>query len=382
MTISENRPTTAFIDLGNLACNLRSIRQFIGPQTKCLAVVKANAYGHGAVECSRRLSREGIDWFGVALPEEGIELRRAGIEEPILVLGGFWPGQEHLILEYRLVPVVWDAEQAALLDKASAIRRTVSEFHVKIDTGMGRIGVRHDNVSRLAERLRSLRHVKLSGLMTHFAAADDPEQNQFTQLQIARFDAAVAEFERHGHDPVCHDLANSPGAFAFPSSRRSMVRLGGVLYGLCRDVLPPNVDRPILKPVLSLRSRISHLKSVPAGETLGYGRTFETGRDSLIASVPIGYADGVPRSLSNKGHFLVGGEFAPIVGRISMDWTLIDVTDISGVETGSEVIVIGSSGANVIEAEDVARSTGTISYEITCRISGRVTREYTCENLR
>jgi alanine racemase len=210
--------------------------------------------------------------------------------------------------------------------------------------------------------------------MTHFASADDLAANGFTDLQISRFYDAVTIFERAGFSPTYLDLANSPGAIAHPNSRGNMVRLGGILYGLGDDILPKNIEKPQLKPVLSLRSRVSNLKNVPKGESLGYGRTFATGRDSLIAAVPIGYHDGYPRPLSNRSRVIVNGVYAPVVGTISMDWTLVDVTDVPNVRIGDEVILIGESGNCRIAAEDLAGILGTISYEITCGINRRVPR--------
>lgn len=370
------RPTFSTIDLDNLAFNLRSVREFIGDDVKCLAVVKADAYGHGAVECSRRLAREGIDWLGVAIPEEGVELRNAGIEKPILVLGSFWPGQENAIISSQLTPVVYTTEQAQLLDTAARNAGQIVGYHVKIDTGMGRIGVRYDAARALAEALATFGNIRLDGMMTHFAAADDLGQNVFTNEQIDKFDSVVETFRELGFDPTYIDLANSPGAVAHPNSRRKLVRLGGVLYGLGGDVLPREIDKPELRPVLSLTSSIAYIKDVPVGETLGYGRTFRTERASRIASIPIGYADGYARSLSNVARVIVNGNLAPTVGRISMDWTLIDVTDVLDAKIGDKVTLIGSEGGSSVLAEELAAATGTISYEITCRISDRVSRVF------
>lgn len=370
------RPTFSTIDLDNLAFNLRSVREFIGDDVKCLAVVKADAYGHGAVECSRRLAREGIDWLGVAIPEEGVELRNAGIEKPILVLGSFWPGQENAIISSRLTPVLYTTEQARLLDTAARNAGQIVGYHVKIDTGMGRIGVRYDAARALAEALATFGNIRLDGMMTHFAAADDLGQNVFTNEQIDKFDSVVETFRELGFDSTYIDLANSPGAVAHPNSRRKLVRLGGVLYGLGGDVLPREIDKPELRPVLSLTSSIAYIKDVPVGETLGYGRTFRTERASRIASIPIGYADGYARSLSNVARVIVNGNLAPTVGRISMDWTLIDVTDVLDAKIGDKVTLIGSEGGSSVLAEELAAATGTISYEITCRISDRVSRVF------
>ncbi len=367
------RPTKATIDLDALSFNLRSVRSFIGHDVKVMAVVKADGYGHGAVECARRLSREGVDWFAVALPEEGLELRQAGICEPILCLGSFWSGQESLIIEHRLTPVIFELEKAELLN-AEALRRGKSvDIHVKIDTGMGRVGVRYDNVSEFVSRLTEWSSLNVDGLMTHFAVADDLNSD-FTEQQIERFDISVEAFRKSGYDPTYIDLANSPGAIAHPDSRRNLVRLGGLLYGLGGDVLPGGIEKPELLPVMSITSEIALIKSVPAGESIGYGRTFFTERDSLIASVPIGYHDGFARNLSNRASVIVNGQVVQVVGRVSMDWITLDITDIKGCKVGTPVTIIGSDQTISIKAEDLARILSTISYEITCGISKRVRR--------
>ena len=372
----SQRPTWAEINLDNLAFNFHSVKSFIGNGPKLMAVVKADAYGHGAVECAKRLQEEGVDWFGVALPEEGIELRKAGIRKLILCLGGFWDGQETLALSYSLTPVIFQIEKAAALNAAAASRGTDVSIHVKIDTGMGRVGVRFDNVVEFADALKLLPHLRVEGLMTHFAAADDLAQTDFTNLQMARFNTAVSVFRERGFTPAYLDLANSPGAIAHPGSRSNLVRLGGVLYGLGGDVLPHGIAKPELKPVMSLHTRIAHLKTVPTGETVGYGRTFTAENDSIIATIPIGYQDGYCRTLSNVSRAIVGGHYAPVAGRVSMDWTTLDVTAVEGVQVGDEVVLIGEQGGLTVTAEELAGSTNTISYEITCGINRRVPRLY------
>jgi alanine racemase len=208
--------------------------------------------------------------------------------------------------------------------------------------------------------------------MTHFAAAENPVEHAFTELQIERFNDAYNTFRSAGHSPTWIDLANSPGAIRYPDSRGNLVRLGGALYGLLDDILPRDADQPVLKPILSLRSRIADMKLIAAGETLGYGRTFATERDSKIALVPIGYADGYPRALSNQGKAVIDGQIVPIVGRISMDWILVDVTLLSNSRIGDEVTLIGAN----IKAADIASLVGTIGYEITCGLTARVPRIY------
>lgn len=376
METEGQRPTWALIDLDALASNFRWVRGRVAAGVRVMAVVKANAYGHGAARCARRLAAEGADWFGVALPEEGLELRRAGITQPVLSLGGFWEGQERLCLGERIVPVVYRLDMIEALDRAAGEAGTVADVHLKVDTGMGRLGVRYDELGQFADALRPFRNVRVDGVMTHFAAADDPDQNCFTDEQVARFRRAVGLLRERGHNPTFEDLANSAGTFAHPAAWGNMVRPGGVLYGLWRDILPPAPEAPPLLPVMSLRTRVTLVKRVHPGETLGYGCTFEAARDMLVATVPVGYADGYARALSNRGRVIVRGMYAPVVGRISMDLTLVDVTDVAGVAVGETVTMLGADGALAVPAEDVARTAGTLSYEITCGVSARVPRRF------
>ena len=373
------RPTWAEINLNNLAANFKKIRERVSPAARVMAVVKANAYGHGAVECARRLAREGADWFGVALPEEGIELREAGISQPVLCLGGYWPGQAALCIQQRLTPVVYRVDMIESLNRAAANASVVVDVHVKVDTGMGRLGVRFDQLNEFVAALEPFRNVRIDGLMTHFAAADDAACQPLTRDQIQRFDDAVGIFGEHGYRPTHLHLANSAGIFGHRESWGNMVRPGGVLYGLWRDVLPLSISNAELLPVMSVHSRISLLKWVPPGETIGYGCTFEASRKSLIATLPIGYHDGYMRGLSNRAHVIVRGMYAPVVGRVSMDLTLIDVTNVPGVEIDDEVMLLGTNSQNPelrITAEDLARISGTLSYEVTCGVSERVPRVY------
>ncbi|MCC7308394.1 MAG: alanine racemase [Acidobacteria bacterium] len=373
------RPTFARIDLDNLAFNLRSVRQFIGENIRCMAMVKANAYGHGAVECSRRLEKEGVEWFAAATLEEALELRDAGLRKRILCLGGFYSGQENAGLAVRITPAVFTIDAAKRLDRAAAERGETAAVHIKIDTGMGRVGVPFGNISEFADRLAELQNIEVEALMTHFAAADDLTENSFTARQAAQFDEAAAVFRDRGFQPAFIDLANSPGAIAHPTSRADMVRLGGVLYGLSGDVLPAGIEKPEIRPVLSLRTELAQVKHVARGTSIGYGRTFVATRESLIGTAPIGYGDGIRRSLAANGRAIVNGSVAPIVGRVSMDWITLDLTAVPDVSLGDAVTLIGSDGENSITAEDVARDAGTISYEITSGISARVPRRYAAE---
>ena len=272
--------------------------------------------------------------------------------------------------------MIYQLDRARSLDRVAKERGTIAAIHVKIDTGMGRIGVRYDEVAAFAESLKRCEHLRVEGMMTHFAAADDLRQNAFTSLQVERFSDAVRVFRSFGHNPAYLDLANSPGAVAHPDARGNMVRLGGVLYGLGGDVLPSGIEKPELRPVLALKTRVAFIKKIHAGETVGYSRTYTADREVLTATLPIGYQDGYNRLLSNKGRVIIRGHYAPVIGRISMDWTIADVSAIPGVQESDEVVLIGSSDGAHIAAEDVARAIGTISYEVTCAVDRRVERVF------
>ncbi|MEP6569315.1 MAG: alanine racemase [Acidobacteriota bacterium] len=370
------RPTWTEIDLEALAANFRIVKAKVGSAVNVMGVVKANAYGHGAVECARRLQHEGADWFGVALPEEGIELRNAGISKPVLCLAGFWSGQENACLQQKLTPVVYRLDMIEAFDRAARERGVVADVHVKIDTGMGRLGVRFDNVVEFAAAVKNFRNIRVDGLLSHFAAADEPSCGPLTDDQIRRFENSVAAFREHGLEPTYQHLANSAAVFGQPAARGNMVRPGGVLYGLWRDTLAPEDRYVNLQPVMSLHSRITLLKWVPQGETVGYGCTFEASRKTLVATIPIGYDDGYMRALSNRGHAIIRGVYATVIGRISMDLTLIDVTNVPDVQTEDQVILMGREGDLSVTAEEIAKTAGTLSYEITCGISDRVPRVY------
>lgn len=373
------RPTWAEIHLDNLAANFKQIKTLVSPAARIMAVVKADAYGHGAVECARTLASEGADWFGVAIPEEGIQLRAAGVTQPVLCLGGFWNGQAAECIQQKLTPVVYRLDMIESLNQAALEAGVVVDAHLKIDTGMGRLGVRYDELSDFAEQLTRFRNVRIDGLMSHLAAADDASCQPLTREQIQRFDQAAATMRQLGFHPTYLHLSNSAAIYGHRAAWGNLVRPGGVLYGLWRDVLSLSVSDPGLAPVMSLHSRISMLKWVPPGETIGYGCTFEASRKSRIATLPVGYHDGYMRALSNRANVIVRGVYAPVVGRISMDFTLIDVTNVDGVETGDKVTLLGwdqqHPGPNV-SAEDLARISGTLSYEVTCKIGERVPRQY------
>lgn len=372
--LNAHRPTWAEIDLDALASNFHFVRDMVGAQVKLICVVKADAYGHGAVACSRRLEREGARWFAVALPEEAFELREAGIKGRVLSLGSCWEGQEARLIRERVTPVVCRLDVARRLSDAARAAGETFDVHVEIDTGMNRNGVRWDEAGEFARALKHFPNLRVEGLMTHFALADDPAEREFTETQIKLYEAAAVAFRAHGHQPNVADLANSAASFAFSAARVRFIRPGGALYGLWRDVLQPQDVEPKLAPVMNLRTRTALLKTIRAGETVGYGRTFRAARETRVATLPVGYADGIPRLLSNRGRVIIRGQYAPIIGRISMDYTLVDVTDVRGVEPDDVVTLIGRDGDAQITAEEVAQHAETISYEITCGVGARVQR--------
>ena len=373
---NARRPTWANIDLDALASNFHLIKSRLSKGVKVIGIVKANAYGHGAEACAHRLADEGADWFGVALPEEGIALRVSGITQPILCLAGFWEGQAAACIQHNLVPVVYRLDLIKALDSEARGKGVIADVHIKIDTGMGRLGLRFDEVAEFASALKRFENIRVDGLMTQFAAADDPTCETLTEHQIERFENVGRLFRALGFSPRYAHCANSAGIFSHPEALGNMVRPGGVLYGVWRDILPPSNEKNSLRPVMSLHSRIMLLKWVPQGETIGYGCTFEASRKSLVATIPIGYDDGYLRGLSNRSHVIVRGTYAPVVGRISMDLTILDVTSVEGVEIGDTVTLLGRVGELEIPAEELARIAGTLSYEVTCGIGERVPRVY------
>jgi alanine racemase len=366
------RPTKAVIDLKVLEANYTAVRDFVGPSTAIMSIVKADAYGHGAIRCAERLERAGAPWFGVAVVEEAIPLRHAGITTPILCLGSFWSGQEQDLLDYDLTPVVFTAEQIRRFCAVASAKGRIAKVHVKIDTGMCRAGIDYWETDKFIDEIRGHSNLRITGLLTHFAAAESVRETDFTNMQINRFHEAVQQFRSAGHDPEWIDLANSPAAIGHPRSRSNLARIGGGLYGLLDDIVPVETPQPQLAPVMSLVSRTAIIRSVPRGDTVGYGRSFIAQRDSLIALVPIGYADGYPRAMSNVGEAVVRNRRVTVAGRISMDWTMFDVTDVENVAPNDEIILIGDG----ITAAEIARHSGTIGYEITCGISPRVPRVY------
>lgn len=369
--LPKGRPTFCLIDLEALRWNFRQVRKKIRPGVKILSVVKANAYGHGACQVAKALTGAGSDGFGVATLEEGIELRAGGIKSPILILAGVYPEQLAELVKYRLTPVVGELRVLHRLEELARRRRIALRFHLKVDTGMGRIGLLASEVDSWLSELSKLEALKLEGVLSLLSRAESAEAG-YTQSQLESFRDVIQRVRNEGHAPPLIHLANSAAVITLPSSYFTMVRPGLMLYGIYPS--PEMVGQVALKPVLSWKTRILQLKKLPKGSSISYGRTFVTKRKSLIATLPVGYADGYHRLLSNRGAVLIRGKRAPIVGRVCMDLTMVDVTDIRGVKQGDEVVLLGRQGEGTISADEMARWADTISYEILTSISARVPR--------
>jgi alanine racemase len=386
----QGRQVWAEVSASALAYNLRAIRDHVNPQQEqrktprlVLSIVKGNGYGHGGPQVAKILEKAGSDWFGVTSASEGLEVRKAGIRKPILVLTSFWPGEESTLLKHDLTPVVHRCEQLEQLDRAAARHRGKQlSFHLKIDTGMNRIGIPLQDVECFVQRYAKCHHLRLSGVMTHFASSEafaGSTQGQQTREQEEHFYIALDRLRGLGIDPGIVHLANSAAIASRPETWADMVRPGVILYGYHPGYDPiqqrSEAERTLpLKPVMSLRTRVMSLRNVPAGASVGYGGKFVTQRPSVIGVLAAGYADGVHRSLGNKGSVLIRGKLAPIVGIVSMDVTMIDVTDIQAVETGDVCTIYGVDGEHVHPANLIARSIGTVTSDLLCAVSARVPR--------
>ncbi len=366
----------AEISLDNIAHNIREIRRITSKNAEIMGVVKADAYGHGVMEVAKTLLENGASRFAVSMLDEAIQLRRAGIEVPILILGYTDPIRASEIIENDVTQSVFSHELAqALSDEAVRQGRKV-KIHIKIDTGMSRIGFLpgYSAVKNVVEISR-LPNIIIEGLFTHFATADE-KNREYTYTQFERFMSICSELQRIGiHIPVKH-CANSAGIIEYPEMHLDLVRPGIILYGMypSEEVDKSKIE---LKPAMTLKANVIMVKEVEKNTSISYGRIFTTNRTSKIATIPIGYADGFTRMLSNKGKVLIHGEYAPVVGRICMDQCMVDVTDIgNSVEVGDEVVLIGSQGQNNIMVEDVAQTIGMINYELVCIVGKRIPRAF------
>ncbi|HKV28060.1 MAG TPA: alanine racemase [Candidatus Acidoferrales bacterium] len=381
----EGRPVWAEISLSAIAHNLRLIRRKIGKTRKILAVVKANAYGLGAVEVSKHLSRLGVEAFGVTCSAEGIELREAGIRQPILLLTGFWPGEEKRILQFNLTPAIARIDQLRSFERTATKWRSRKSpgkfpFHLKIDSGMNRLGISLKEIGVFMREYAGCKHLELKGAFTHFASSDDFRSTQNEQQEMV-FAEALSQLREGGVTPGIVHMANSGAICTREATWSDMVRPGAVLYGYHQGFEPPEVaanvkkDMP-LKPCLSFRARIISLREVAAGQPVGYSAKFIADRLSRIAVIAAGYADGIVRQRSNRGCVIVKGRLAPLVGTISMDLSMVDVTDVPGVAVGDVATIYGEDGKATIHTDQVARQIGTVTSDLLCALGRRVPRFY------
>jgi len=379
---TATRPTWAEVSLELLRENFRIVQKHIGAGVTVCAVVKADAYGHGAVECSQALEQEGAAWLGVTSLDEAIPLREAGIRARILLMTGFWRGEEEEIVRLRLTPTVWEPGQIELFEKAAA-RQGVKKHpvHLKVDTGMGRLGVAPEDLPGIISALKAAPHLTMEGLSTHLASSEVLDAPSVGQ-QLTSFEAVERELRNGGLQPLLMHAANTAAVISRRESWGNMVRPGIALYGYYlpferagREVSGAALRLPV-KPVLTWKTRILSLRDVRANQALGYGGTYVTKAPARIAVLPVGYADGLNRRVSSQGRVIVREHYAPIVGRISMDLTLVDVTGLPGVSVGDEVILLGSLDGLSVDAREHASLAGTVAYEILCGISKRVPRRY------
>ncbi|HZR30860.1 MAG TPA: alanine racemase [Terriglobales bacterium] len=387
--MTSSRPTWAEISLRALRKNFETIQQIVGGNASVCAVVKANAYGHGAVECARALGSAGAQWFGVTSTDEGLELREAGIAGRILLMTGFWRGDEPELIRARLTPAVWEGWHLEALQQAAKRGPDPVPVHLKVDTGMARLGVSMPELPNSLGRLRSASNLVLEGVFTHLASAETSGAADVS-AQIKQFGQAIRLVEQGGFAPKYYHIANSAAIVTCPetweikrSQSNNLVRPGISLYGYSLPLGSPggkekrSATRAIeVEPVLSWKTRVISLRTVSTGQHVGYNGTYVAGRESRLAVLPVGYADGLNRMLSSRGRVIVRGKYAPIVGRVSMDITLVDVTDVPHTETGDEVLLIGASGDLSITAWEHAQIASTIPYEILCNVSSRVPRLY------
>jgi alanine racemase len=372
----DGRPVELVVDLSATIDNVRAIKAWIGPNCDVMAVVKANGYGLGAVEIAGAALAGGAKWLAVACVDEGVELRRAGFDCPVLVLGYVQPAEARSVVAHGLATIVHRAEGALALEEAAkslGARQGSVAVHIKVDTGLGRFGCLPDEFLLLADRVRSLPHLHLQGLMTHFADADNADL-RFAHEQLARFEEVRRQASAHGLQFDVVHASNSAATLALPEAHFDLVRTGILLSGhLPARHLGGKIE---LRQAVTLRARLARVYKASAGDSVGYGRTWVARRDSVIGLVPLGYADGFRRALSNHGEVLVNGTRCPVAGRVSMDQFSVDLTEVGEVREGDEVVIFGAQGSDRITAGEVADNAETISYEIFTGIAPRVPRRY------
>ena len=351
------------IDLAAIAHNLSEIRKVIGRERKIMPVIKADAYGHGLIPVAQVLAREGVDFLAVSYVHEGVELRRAGIDLPIVILLGVLPCEIEALFNYQLIPVVYRLEVARNLSQEAQKKGEVLPIFVKIDTGMGRLGVYYKEAISFLKEIKRLKGIKIEGITSHLAVAET--DREFTQRQFRRFEDIVRVAQAEGLVLKCNHIANSAGALMY-AQKFPVIRPGLTIYGVYPTT---SLKRKLnLKAVMSFKTRIVYIRWLPSGVGVSYGHTFVTSRDTKVAVLPIGYDQGLFRQLSNRGEVLICGKRVPIIGTICMHLTMVDITEIEDVTIGDEVVILGRQGKEEITAEEVAAKAGTISYDVLCRI--------------
>ncbi len=365
----------AEINIDYIEQNLHAIKQYVGTDKEVMLVIKADGYGHGAIPIARQLYEAGIDYIGVATLQEAVALRKYGIDIPIMILGFTHEDEYPILIEHNIIQTVYRYEMAVKLSQVAVEMGRTATIHIKIDTGMTRLGFYPTDESvELIKRMHGLPGLKIEGLFTHFAQSDTHDR-AYTQLQLDRFNELNRKLEAAGIFIPKKHASNSGGVINYPDAHFNMVRAGIILYGLYPS---DDVDQSLLKikPSLSLLSNVIFVKEVAAGVPISYGGTYVTDCARRIATIPVGYGDGYPRSLSSKGRVLIHGQYAPIVGRVCMDQFMVDVTHIPDVIEGDEAVLIGAQGSNCVTVEEIAQLDGTINYEIVCQLGKRIPRVY------
>jgi len=372
------RPAWAEINLDHIAHNIGLFRKQVGPVTEIMAVVKADGYGHGAIKIAETALQAGASSLAVAFVDEAVDLRQAGITAPIQILGYTDPSLFKKLIQYNLTPTIFGLDTAEQFSSQARQHNVVLPVHIKVDTGMGRIGLLPEEALEVITRIARLDGLKIEGIFTHLAAAEESDRS-YTAEQLLLFNRILDGcLERGISFPLIH-AANSAAALNHPKSRFNIIRLGLSMYGHYPAAEMREIE-PKLKPALSFKSRVILVKKIPAGRAISYGCTYHTNRESLIATIPVGYADGYSRLLSNKGQVLIRGCRVPVVGTICMDQMMVDVTDVPGVRLGDEVVLYGRQGFEEIKVEEAAELIGTINYELLCGVSKRVPRYYFKDN--
>ena len=374
VSLLSARPVWAEINLDHIAANIAAVQSKIGLSTRIMAVVKADAYGHGVSQVARTALKSGATSLAVAFVEEGVILRRAGLDAPVLVLGYSGPERFSALIDYKLTPTVFAYEDARRFSDLASAQGAVLPVHLKIDSGMGRLGMLPEEALEVIQRISCLSGIRVEGLYTHLAAAEEEDQ-VYTASQLSLFNRIIDRCREKGIViPTVH-AANSAAAIISAPSRYNMVRLGLALYGHYPGPALKSAGVE-LRPALTLKSRVVMVKSLPAGSAISYGCTYRTPRESLIATVSVGYADGYSRSLSGRGRVLIRGYEAPVVGTVCMDHMMVDVSAIPATRCGDEVVIYGRQGGREASVEDAAALAGTLNYELLCAVSSRVPRFY------